>query len=153
MGRPRKWGSDAERMQVRREREALVAGDYSGLEQGQAVAPVNVEPSSEPPEPGGVVIAGVKLTPASEIEAPQEELLPVLPVNRPAPELEAYVAEAREGARIVAEQKPKRLLRVGQSVRERDQEYLQDIEDRVAKAEAYARWRWHGYQAGEVASL
>lgn len=74
-----------------------------------------------------------------------------LPQNRPAPPLEQYVAEAREGARLVGVQKQEKLPEP-QNQKELN-ERRQDLADRVDRAEKYARWRWQGYQDGEVASL
>ena len=76
-------------------------------------------------------------------------VLQPFPKNRPAPDLEIYVAEAREAARITAEAMA--LRRTGNP--ERSELDKVDIEDRVKKAESYARWRWQGYRDGEIVSL
>lgn len=76
--------------------------------------------------------------------------LPEIPVGRPAPPLEEYVAEAIRGAHLVADEKERRHPPESQAERK-------DYEDargfRVKKAEEYARWRHAGYVAGEVGSL
>ena len=62
----------------------------------------------------------------------------------------AYVDGAVEAARVDAEDRVgKRLLGL-----DRD-ETLEavDVPGRVARARAYAEWRWNGVQAGEIASL
>lgn len=71
------------------------------------------------------------------------------PKNRPAPDLESYVAEAREAARRVAESMAMR--RTGNPALSGPDEI--DVQSRIEKAVAYARWRWHGYRDGEIASL
>lgn len=120
MGRPRKWSSDAERKAAQR---------------GNGELPEDVPGSRD------------------EIESPELEpgppALRAFPLNRNAPSLERYVAEAIEGARIEAVRQLARKGFGGMSAS--DSEI--DIESRIAKAESYARWRWHGYRDGEIASL
>ncbi len=67
-----------------------------------------------------------------------------LPLNRPAPPLEEYVAEHVEAAR--------RLVAAGQKS---PQQFTEPTpgDDRVGRAEKYARWRWQGYKDGEIESL
>lgn len=66
--------------------------------------------------------------------------LPEIPKGRRALPIEQYVAEAVRGARLVGE------LAATKS----DDE---DVDARVAAAEAYARWRHAAYLAGQVVSL
>ncbi len=61
-------------------------------------------------------------------------------LNRPCPPLEQYVAEQ---VGVV-----KMMVATGQLSNP-----VHEGEDRVARAERYARWRWHGYRDGEIASL
>jgi len=79
---------------------------------------------------------------------------PYLP-GRPAPALEDYVREACEAARIVGEAIARRKLPSASTSNGNVASPLadEDTKARVAKAEAYARWRWQGHQAGEIASL
>jgi hypothetical protein len=58
------------------------------------------------------------------------------------PSLEVYVEEAKAGARKHhAEQSPDA------------RDSTKELEVRIARAEAYARWRYKGFLAGEIASL
>lgn len=70
--------------------------------------------------------------------------LPRFKRNRPAPPLEEYVAHhVNETKRLVAEGL-------------KDPQQFTDPtpgDDRVSRAEKYARWRWQGYIDGEIASL
>jgi hypothetical protein len=60
--------------------------------------------------------------------------------NRPAPPLEEYVsAQVGEVKVLVALGRVTNPIHLG--------------EDRVARAERYARWRWQGYIDGEIKSL
>lgn len=70
--------------------------------------------------------------------------LPRFPKDRPAPPLEEYVAEHVEAA--------KRLVAGGLKDPRQFTEKTEG-DDRVSRAEAYARWRWQGYKDGEIASL
>lgn len=70
--------------------------------------------------------------------------LPRYERNRPAPPLEVYVADhVREAERLVADglKDPRQFTEITPG------------DDRVGRAEKYARWRWHGYKDGEIASL
>jgi hypothetical protein len=58
--------------------------------------------------------------------------------GRPASTLDSYVKEAVEGARL-------------EGVRRGETGEL--LQDRLRRAEAYARWRWAGVRDGSVASL
>ncbi len=74
--------------------------------------------------------------------------------DRPAPPLELYVDELRAAARLVALGRLDTLnkLNPASTPKERaDRE--REVEDRVARAEEYARWRWHGYKANEIEAL
>ena len=125
MGRPRKWESDAERMRaLRNGREELEPGEAE------------------------LVVEAI-------VVEPQPRALAPFPRNRAAPPLEQYVAEAREAARIVGEGIAKRKLPSASTSNGNVASPMasEDTEARVAKAEAYARWRWQGYADGEIASL
>lgn len=65
--------------------------------------------------------------------------LPRFARNRPAPPLEEYVAEQVEAVRRLVGNGLKNPVHQG--------------EDRVVRAERYARWRWHGFIDGEIARL
>ena len=58
------------------------------------------------------------------------------------PSLEVYVAEGLAGARLYHEQTSPQAT--GST---------KELEVRLARAEAYARWRYRGFLAGEIASL
>jgi hypothetical protein len=58
------------------------------------------------------------------------------------PNLEVYVQEALAGARLYHEQTNPQAT--GST---------KELEVRLARAEAYARWRYKGFLAGEIASL
>lgn len=65
--------------------------------------------------------------------------LPRLPKNRSAPPLEEYVASELEHVRRLVAAGLKNEVHRG--------------EDRFARAERYARWRWQGYKDGEIKEL
>ena len=90
----------------------------------------------------------------SELELRARSLAKYEP-GRAAPPLEEYVAEAREAARIVGVGIAKRKLPSASTSNGNVASPMaaEDTEARVAKAEAYARWRWQGYADGEIASL
>jgi hypothetical protein len=60
--------------------------------------------------------------------------------NRPAPPLEQYVAQQVGEVKV--------LVATGRLTNE-----IHRGEDRIARAERYARWRWQGYKDGEIKSL
>lgn len=70
--------------------------------------------------------------------------LPRLKRDRPCPPLEEYVAEHVEAARRL----------VAQGLKDPKQ-FTEPTpgDDRVSRAEKYARWRWQGFKDGEIASL
>jgi hypothetical protein len=72
-------------------------------------------------------------------EGEERKVLPELPVGRPAPPLEEYVAAHVEACRLAINAGLKNPIHRG--------------DDRLARAEAYARWRWQGYVDGVVVSL
>ena len=78
--------------------------------------------------------------------------IPKIEKDRPAPPLDEYVAEMALAARRVGENIMARTLPDTATPKERA-EALREIEDRVAAADKYARWRWQGYKDAEIASL
>lgn len=92
----------------------------------------------EPPKP--------KIPDASDIVEPDSGVLPRFALNRPGPPLETYVAEA-----VLAARHYQSARKFGPDTKDFDRK--QWIEDAVVSAEKYARWRWQGYQDGEIASL
>lgn len=66
--------------------------------------------------------------------------LPRFRRDRPAPPLEQYVAVSVGDVKV--------LVATGQLTNP-----VHGGEDRVGRAERYARWRWQAYKDGEVASL
>jgi len=71
-------------------------------------------------------------------KAERDEVARRMTKNRPSLTLDSYVQETLQGARLEGERR-------GESG-----ELLQD---RLKRAETYARWRWAGVQDGSVASL
>jgi hypothetical protein len=130
MGRPRKWSSDAERKAAQRRgdpeldpaEDPLTPGEREFLE-------ANVQKGTE----------NLKVRVPDNVDiAPVRSGLPPLRKPENPPDLEEYVADAVEAARIVA------------SARYSDEAW---VESAVSSAERYARWRHAGYVAGEIVSL
>ncbi len=94
----------------------------------------------------------VRVPDAPDIDGGSYVRIPKIEKNRPAPPLEDYVAEMVLAARRVGENIMRRTLPENASSKERA-EALQEIEDRVAAAEKYARWRYQGYKDAEIVSL
>ncbi len=65
--------------------------------------------------------------------------LPRFARDRPCPPLEEYVAEQVEASRRL----------IGRGLKNP----VHEGDDRLVRAEKYARWRWQGFKDGEVASL
>lgn len=128
MGRPRKWADEAARKRATRN--------------GSEAYPESVDDPESPSDPEPLAAASA---------SPEPQGLPEIPKGRPAPALELYLADAREGARIEGERK---WDRIGPTESPSDRKArVDDIASRVRKAEEYARWRHAGYVAGEIASL
>lgn len=153
MGRPRKWESDAERKKALRNasttEEALEAVEGMDVREGVALAaglgPEDVQlPAVSAAEAAATVSALVEPTPGVTPLTP-------FPRNRPAPPVEAYVREARVGARVAAVKRWETIRPSGDPKLRIDPK--EDIELRVQRAEDYARWRHAGYLAGEIAKL
>jgi hypothetical protein len=82
------------------------------------------------------------LVPASEIEEVEAVSMVIedLKIGRPAPPLEEYVAAHVEACRLAMEQDGLK-------------NPIVNGEDRIQRAEKYARWRWQSYVDGHVNSL
>lgn len=82
----------------------------------------------------------VKIPDAPDLDDPiPGTSLPRFPRNRDTPPLEEYVADALEAVRRLVAAGLKNEVHRG--------------EDRFARAERYARWRWQGYKDGEIKEL
>lgn len=94
----------------------------------------------------------VRIPDVVDIEGSSYARIPNIPRDRSAPPLEEYVEEMKLAARRTGEQIMARRITPQSTKTERDTE-LREVEDRVAAAEKYARWRWQGYKDAEIVSL
>jgi len=87
-----------------------------------------------------LVVPASELLDGEEVEQMAVIVVEDLKVGRPAPPLEEYVAAHVEACRIA-------MLDDGLK------NPIVNGDDRLARAEKYARWRWQGYVDGHVNSL
>lgn len=87
----------------------------------------------------GAMKKGAKKLRVEVVDEEPEMVEVELPKGRPAPPLEQYVADHRKAVQLELDKGLKEAIYKGKG--------------RVDRAEDYARWRWHGYVNGEIASL
>jgi hypothetical protein len=90
----------------------------------------------------------VRAPDASDITDPEKQLT-AFPKHRPAPPLEKYVAGAIRAAHLESERKREYFASSPGPV----EVFEDELDARAQAAERYARWRWHGFDDGDIASL
>ena len=107
----------------------------------KAALRANPDPTEGPLDPGErELLAAITPGPPVVEDVLPGTNLPRFRRNRPAPPLEQYVAASVGDVKV--------LVATGKLT---NPVYLG--EDRLARAERYARWRWQAYRDGEIASL